>query len=37
MKSKAYKENPEYAKIIKEVADIIKNPNVVYRDYGFNA
>jgi len=36
MKSKAYKENPEYAKIIKEVADIIKNPNVVYIDYGFN-
>ena len=37
MKSKAYKENPEYAKIIKEVADIIKNPNVVNIDYGFNA
>jgi len=37
MKSKAYKENPEYAKIIKEVADIIKNPNIVNIDYGFNA
>ena len=37
MKSKAYKENPEYAKIIKEVADIIKNPNVVNIDYGFKA
>jgi len=37
MKSKAYKENPEYAKIIKEVAAIIKNPNIVNMDYGFKA
>ena len=37
MKSKAYKENPEYTKIIEEVNAIIKNPNVVNIDYGFNA
>lgn len=37
MKSKAYKENPEYAKIMEEVAVIIKNPNIVNIDYGFNA
>ena len=37
MKSKAYKENPEYAKIMEEIAVIIKNPNIVNIDYGFNA
>ena len=37
MKSKTYKENPEYAKIMKEVNDIVNNPNKVNIDYGFNA
>lgn len=37
MKSKAYKENPEYAKIIEEVNAIIKNPNIVNINYGFNS
>lgn len=29
MKSKAYKENPEYAKIFEEVVAVIKNPNSI--------
>ena len=37
MKSKAYKENPDYAKIIEEVAVIIKNPNIVYVENTINA
>ncbi len=36
MKSKAYKENSEYTKIMEEVAAIIKNPNIINIDYGFN-
>lgn len=37
MKTKTYKDNAEYKKIIEEVAAIIKNPNIVNFDYGFNA
>ena len=36
MKSKAFKENTDYAKIIEEVAVIIKNPNIVNVENGIN-
>jgi len=37
MKTTAFKTNPEYAKIMKEVNLIVKNPKIVEIDFGFNA